>query len=411
MDIKPVRTEQDYEAALVRVDELMDAELGTPEGEELDVLVDLVEVYESRHVPMGYPSAVEAIEFRMEQDRLSPRDLTPFIGSRAKVSEVLSGKRAITMPMARALHRHLGIPADVLLRDSVSAVDELSSDLEWSRFPLKEMAKRRWIPDLPDLAQHAKELVGDLIERAGGWQVAGAALYRKNDHLRANAQTDPYALQAWCWQVLATANQNPPSTDYEPGTVTLDFLRQIAQQSASEDGPRRAREFLTQHGISLVAERHLPRTHLDGAALRLGDGRPVIGLTLRYDRIDSFWFCLLHELAHVGRHMDHNSGDAFVDDLSLSKVEREREDPRETQADEWATDALIPRDAWETSTAREDPTPMAVMHLAQLLHVHPAIVAGRVRHERHNYRLLSQFVGTGQVRCQFDIAVHGHELT
>ena len=405
MDIKPIRTEQDYEAALARVDELMDAELGTREGEELDVLVDLVEVYESKYAPMGYPSAVEAIEFRMEQDGLSPRDLTPFIGSRARVSEVLSGKRAITMPMARALHKHLGIPAEVLLRDSEATVDDPSAGLRWSRFPLREMAKRKWIPDVPDLSQHAKELVGSLIERAGGWQVAGAALYRKNDHLRANAKTDPYALKAWCWQVLATANRNSPSTAYEPGTVTLDFLKQVARLSASEEGPRRAQEFLAQHGIPLVTERHLPRTHLDGAALRLGDGRPVIGLTLRYDRIDSFWFCLLHELAHVGRHMDHDSGDAFVDDLSLSTVEREREDPRETQADEWATEALIPRDAWETSTAREDPTPMAVMHLAQLLQVHPAIVAGRVRHERHNYRLLSQFVGTGQVRCQFDIAV------
>lgn len=161
---------------------------------------------------------------------------------------------------------------------------------------------------------------------------------------------------------------------------------------------------LAQHGVPLITERHLSRTHLDGAALRLGDGRPVIGLTLRYDRIDSFWFCLLHELAHVGRHMDHDSGDAFVDDLSLAGVKRTREDPRESQADEWAVEALVPRDAWQTSTAREKPTPMAVMHLAQMLHVHPAIVAGRVRHERNNYRLLSQFVGTGDVRRQFTIA-------
>ncbi len=404
MEIKPIRTEQDYEAALARVDELMDAELGTPEGEELDVLVDLVEAYESRHVPMGYPSAVEAIQFRMDQDGLSPRDLVPFIGSRAKVSEVLAGKRAITMPMARALHTHLGIPAEVLLRGSEATVDDPSADLEWSRFPLKEMAKRSWIPDLPDLARHAKQLVGELIERAGGWQVAGAAMYRKNDHLRANAKSDPYALQAWCWQVLATANRNAPSTACEPGTVTLDFLTKLARLSAWEDGPRRAQEFLAEHGIPLVTERHLPRTHLDGAALRLGDGRPVIGLTLRYDRIDSFWFCLLHELAHVGRHMDHDSGDAFVDDLSLSKVDAEREDPRESEADEWAAEALIPHDAWQTSTAHENPTPLSVMTLAQVLHVHPAIVAGRVRHERQNYRLLSQFVGTGQVRSQFTIA-------
>ena len=115
-DIEPVRTDADYETALARIDELMDAEPGSREGRELDVLVDLVDLYESRHEPMGYPSPVAAIEFRMEQAGLSPRDLIPFIGSRAKVSEVLSGQRAITMPMARALHEHLGIPAGVLLR-------------------------------------------------------------------------------------------------------------------------------------------------------------------------------------------------------------------------------------------------------------------------------------------------------
>ena len=115
-DIKPIRTGNDYDAALSRIDELMDAEHGSAAGQELDVLADLVELYESRNEPMGYPDPGAAIEFRMEQAGLSPRDLIPFIGSRAKVSEVLSGKRSITMPMARALHEHLGIPADVLLR-------------------------------------------------------------------------------------------------------------------------------------------------------------------------------------------------------------------------------------------------------------------------------------------------------
>ena len=76
---------------------------GTPEGEELDVLTDLVELYEAKHVPMGFPSPLGAIRFRMEQGGLSPRDLIPFMGSRAKVSEVLSGKRPLTMQMARAL--------------------------------------------------------------------------------------------------------------------------------------------------------------------------------------------------------------------------------------------------------------------------------------------------------------------
>ncbi len=105
-NVSPIRTEEDYEAALARVSELMDA-LSCPDGQiedenhpdrvELDVLVDLVELYESRHYPIGLPSPIAAIEFHMDQTGMTPRDLVPFIGSRAKVSEVLSGKRAITI--------------------------------------------------------------------------------------------------------------------------------------------------------------------------------------------------------------------------------------------------------------------------------------------------------------------------
>ena len=108
----------------------MGAEPGSSEGRELDVLVDLVDLYESRHQPMGYPDPVAAIDFRMEQAGLDPRDLIPFIGSRGKVSEILCGKRAITMPMARTLHEHLGIPADVLLRPSDYARDQPLVELD-----------------------------------------------------------------------------------------------------------------------------------------------------------------------------------------------------------------------------------------------------------------------------------------
>lgn len=399
--IKAIRNDADHHAALVRIDALMNAEPGTPDGEELDVLADLVEHYEEKHVPMGFPSAIAAIAFRLEQAGRSPRDLIPFIGSRAKVSEVLSGKRQLTMPMARALHEHFGIPADVLLQQAGAKFTESLEKLEWHRFPLKAMVKLGWIPAVGNLNARAKELVGALIHKAGGPEVAAAVLYRKSDHGRANAKTDPYGLKAWCWKVLAEASGHRPSTPYHRGTVTLEFLRQLAQLSWLEDGPRLAKEFLAKHGIPLVTVPHLPKTYLDGAALTLSDGTPVIGLTLRYDRLDNFWFCLLHELAHVGRHMDVDGDTAFVDDLTLRDVEGAREDPKEIQADEWAEDALIPRAIWETSAVRQQATPMSVINLANALQIHPAIVAGRIRHEQRNYRLLSQFVGTGEVRPHF----------
>lgn len=108
-------------------------------------------------------------------------------------------------------------------------------------------------------------------------------------------------------------------------------------------------------------------------------------------------------MAHVGRHLDNDEGVAFVDDLTLRKVKGGREDPRERQADDWAEEALIPKAAWEASVVKDDPTPMAVISLANALEIHPAIVAGRVRYEHQNYRLLSQFVGSGEVRRQFGI--------
>jgi HTH-type transcriptional regulator/antitoxin HigA len=137
------------------------------------------------------------------------------------------------------------------------------------------------------------------------------------------------------------------------------------------------------------------------AALKLADGTPVVGLTLRYDRVDSFWFCLLHELVHLGRHMESGGDAVFVDDLTLRETEGGRRDPMEAQADQWAEEALVPNAIWETSEARRNPTPMAVVTLSRALQVHPAIVAGKIRHEQKNYRLLSHFVGTGAVRHQF----------
>ena len=169
-----------------------------------------------------------------------------------------------------------------------------------------------------------------------------------------------------------------------------------------EDGPVRARNFLTEHGIGLEFVPHLRRTYLDGAALMLSDGRPVIGMTLRYDRIDNFWFCLLHELAHVGRHMDGRCGDGFVDDHTLRGVKGASSGSKENEADEWAEEALIPSTLLEDSLVKERPTPMAVIDMAYELGVHPAIIAGRVRFQRGNYRLLSQFVGSKQVRKQFE---------
>ena len=154
--IKPIRSDEDLDAALARIEEIFDSEEGTPEDDELGVLLDLVEMYESKTVEIGFPSAVAAIEFRMDQAGLTKRDLIPFIGSRAKVSEILSGKRDITMSTARALHKHLDIPADVLLQEQGVVLDSTFDEIDARRFPLKQMAKRGWIPQCPGFGRSGR---------------------------------------------------------------------------------------------------------------------------------------------------------------------------------------------------------------------------------------------------------------
>lgn len=116
MDIKPIKTETDYQAALEEIENLFDAAPDTPEGDRLEVLVTLVEAYEEKHYSIPMPDPIEAILYHMESRGLTRLDLQPYIGSRARVSEVLNRKRPLSMEMIRNLHKGLGIPAEVLIQ-------------------------------------------------------------------------------------------------------------------------------------------------------------------------------------------------------------------------------------------------------------------------------------------------------
>lgn len=115
-DLKPIRTEADYEAALVEVESLWGAKGGTPMGDRLDILATLIDAYEAKHYPMDPPDPIEAIRFRMEQQGLTRKDLEPMIGTRNRIAEVFNRKRGLSIEMIRQLHEKLGIPADILIR-------------------------------------------------------------------------------------------------------------------------------------------------------------------------------------------------------------------------------------------------------------------------------------------------------
>ena len=401
--IRPIRTEQDYDAALARVEMLMDVVRSKDEDDELDVLATLIELYEDVRFPMDAPDPIAAIKFRMEQLGKSQSDLAPILGSRSKVSEVLSGKRELTLKMIRALHEHLQIPADVLIREG-GTLPTAPVGIDFERLPLREMAKLGWISSVLDIKDRAEEIVLGLIERAGGRNALPQALFRQGG-ARSNAKMDVHALQAWCLHVLGQARAAGLEKQHRKGSITFEFLEEVARLSTFREGPKLAREKLAQHGIALVVAPHLSKTYLDGAALWTKEQVPVVGMTIRYDRLDNFWFCLLHELAHLGRHIPNGDGEVFIDDLQLRERDHAVDDAREREADEWAQNALIAPALWRDHPARQHPSVTNVVDLAHQAKVHPAVVAGRIRYERHSYRLLSQFVGANEVRPLLSVEV------
>ena len=117
-EVRPIRTKRDYEAALKEVERLWGAEIGTRDGDRLDVVATLIDAYEADHYPMDPPDPIEAIKFRMEQQGLTRRDLEEIIGTRTRIAEVMNRKRGLSIAMIRRLHERLGISADVLIRPS-----------------------------------------------------------------------------------------------------------------------------------------------------------------------------------------------------------------------------------------------------------------------------------------------------
>lgn len=394
-----IKTDIEYRQALAEIDRLIDGDppAGSADSERLQLLAVLAQDYESRQFPRKALDPLSAIRFRMEQQNLEQRDLIPYIGSRSKVSEVLSGKRALTLSMIKALNRAFGIPAEALLADSRH---NLSEDvISWERFPIREMVSYGWISREP---RHASPDAAELMRRflkplsqQGDLQKPAYALHKKTK-VRSGRALDHYALTAWTWRVLILAKDIPDLSGYQHGTVNLEFMREVAGLSWSNRGPLLAQEFLARHGIALVVEKHLPKTCLDGAAILADRGAPVIGLTIRHDRLDNFWFCLMHELAHIDRHL-REPADAFYDDLDVD----DPDDPRETEADALAGEALIPQNIWDRSPAKNFRSPEAAIQLARQLKINPAIVAGRMRHEARNFRLLGNLVGRGEVRKLF----------
>ena len=396
--IKVIKSEQDYKEALNLIEVLMsnDPDAESEEGEKLNLVSTLVEDYESKVFPETLPNPIDAITFRMEQLDLKPTDLIPYIGSRSKVSEILSGKRGLTLEMIRSLEAGLGIPAKVLLKKPEE--DERSQFKNWAPRLLKEMEERGYFGNKLLKNYDGEELVKSFFSPIGPpAQLLG--MLRQSSY-RSSPRTDKHALAAWSGYVLKKAKKIKTPVKYKDGVVNLDFMREMAKLSVNEKGPILAQEHLRKHGIILVIEKHFSKTYLDGAAILINKNNPVIGMTLRHDRLDNFWFTLMHELAHIALHYNQDIS-LFYDEIE--GVKGIDLSDKEQEADKLAEEALLPEGKWEVSPARLIPSSMAANSLANELGVHIAIIAGQIRHKGNKYVYLNKIVNEAKVRKYFPI--------
>lgn len=396
--LKVIKSKADHDSALAAIDRLitLDPEPGTPEADELEVLTVLVKDYESKRFPNQAPDPIEALRFRMDQMQLTPRDLEPIIGSRARVSEILTRKRPLSLSMLKGLHTSLGIPAAALL-GGTSRTGSAIDDAELARFPIQELLRRGWLrvssgADEIEVMSALEAFLAPVI--GGGGPLA--SLTRRTQNERVDRPNDRHALMAWTARAIEVAGGLSPRERYRPESITPEVLSGLAHLSVLDDGPRKAQEYLLKYGITLVVVEHLPQTRLDGAVFFMTADRPIVALTLRYDRVDHFWFTLFHELGHLVHDFAEPSA-GFFDDLEATGSR----DPREAAADTFARDTLIPPEAWGKGPPQGAHDPRYVRDLSARLGIHPAIVAGRIRKERNSYRILAQLVGHGLVREMF----------
>lgn len=394
MTAKVIKLEEQYQSYLDEFEALLteDPEPGTEDNDRLELLTLLLEDYEKKNYPIDPVDPIEAIKFRMFEKDLKQIDLAPYFGTKSRVSEVLSGRRALTVQMIRALSAGLAIPAETLIGPSeLEKRSHQPVGVDWSKFPAKEMVARGWITKKSD--SDVATQVKAFVERTLGTGRVSAS-FRGSLHGNSFSPSKQYSLYAWLARVCEKAEDKGRVAEFDPAVLSTQFLKDLARLSWSDYGPLLAIEYLERHGISVVLSPALKGTLLDGAALQDRSNRPVIGMTLRHDRLDNFWYTLLHETVHIWKHCGDRS--TFVDDM-----DRPATGKIEAEANRIARDSFIPRTVWKRSEAYLNPTPSSIEELSNSLQIHPAVIAGRIRRETGNYLQFSDLVGQNEVRRHF----------
>jgi HTH-type transcriptional regulator/antitoxin HigA len=264
------------------------------------------------------------------------------------------------------------------------------TDFDLSKLPMKEIKKRGWLKDAwPNWNKQTNQdqLLSSFMLPA--FENAIPALLKSG--ARVGRELDHYALLAWKARIVWKTRRESISRTNEP-SADLSWVNDFKEFTLDDHGPALAVEYLRAKGIAVIFEAHLPQTYLDGAAL-LVDNIPTIALTLRYDRLDNFWFVLLHELGHTLLHRDSGLSGGFFDDDSVQITEKV-----EKEADAFAKSVFLPEEKWAASLVRFTQSADQIVQFARENRLSPAIIAGWIRRERNDYTIFKELVGHGKVR-------------
>ncbi len=332
--------------------------------------------------------------------RLSQRELGDLLDvSEQQIQRYESDRYAsVSLSRYKKILEILGVDLHSKLKSAWSTSNASEKDiqpkLELDGALISAIRKHNWVALPKGIAPNsASQILATYVSESAEFS-RERTLHRR--HVREDELINDTALAIWQARVLRQSMSQPQKHRTKFNIVDTSWLAKLAKLSSQPDGPVRAIEFLRERGIVLEIVPHLPHTQLDGAAMMLSDGTPVIALTLRYDRLDSFWFTLFHEIGHVLLHFNHGLEAGFVDNLDTPNNSAEERD-----ADLFALSALIPDGIWETSPARFSKSPDLIRKLAESLGINPAIIAGRIRKERNDYKIFNELIGNGSLRSMF----------
>jgi HTH-type transcriptional regulator/antitoxin HigA len=373
----------DIEAELAEYDLLKSGQISFSKTYALE---ELPHVLVQARIAAGMSQTDLAEKLKMKPQQVQRYEATDYMG--ASLARLVEVSRALGVKASESFEGGKRAGGSIFIWGD-------ADDIVWSQLPYKEMMKRKWFT----VVRNANPLdcAKQYFLQAAGPQFA-TALHRKK--MRSGNVPNEYSLLAWQARILERARNLAAQGHFAEFKLDRRWLPELVSLTKRKDGPARAKQLLAAKGIALVIESALPGSYLDGAAMLSDKRRPLIGLTLRYDRLDNFWFVLFHELGHVFLHLFEGLRYDFFDEEGPSD-----DDSIEAEADKFALDALIPEALWDQCLSRFAISEEAVRIDADNLGIHPSIIAGRIRKERNNYTILNALVGQDQVRPQFKDAV------